>query len=581
MQIHNLQQGSAQWHAHRAQHFNASDAPAMMGCSPYKTRSQLLHELCSGIVPEVDPETQRRFDEGHRAEALARPLAEKIIGEELFPCVGTEGKYSASFDGLTMAEDVAFEHKLLGRRLREVMSDGMAGAELPLDYRVQMEQQMLVSGAGNVLFMASEWAADGTLIEERHCWYVPDAELRAAILNGWAQFERDLAEYVPPQHQQPKPIGATPETLPALRIEVTGMVTASNLDAFKAHAMKVFDGIKTELQTDQDFADAEATVKFLKDVRDRLVGAKQHALSQTETIDLVFRTIDDLIGVSDAKRLTLEKLVKAEKDARRQEIADAAHKRYVDRVLALNGELRGVVTLGIPAALRADIGEAMKGKRTVDTLRDAADTLVAGALAELQALADRYRANHAAMGELRHLVPDFASVGAKAPEDFTALLQLRQHQHAEAEREAAARAETERLAAEREAQRLAEAQRQAQAASELAAAKQSQEGAALSPEAQKLYEAEGAAKFAKAHPAIAQAPAADEPATLPLGELCSRLQFTVTADFLQQLGFTAQRDGSRRLYRESQFPAVCDALVAHIARQRQTFSRNAARAALA
>lgn len=556
-------QGSPEWLAHRAQHFNASDAPAMMGCSPYKTRTQLLDELARGFAADVDAATQKRFDNGHRAEALARPLAEEFIGEPLYPLVGTRGRLSASFDGLTVLEDVGFEHKALNADLVAAFDDMQtiaplhrelaAGKSLPLHYRVQMEQQLLVSGAERILFMASHWDAEGTLIEERHCWYVPDAELRAAILNGWAQFERDLAEYVPPQYQQPKPIGATPETLPALRIEVTGMVTASNLDAFKAHAMKVFDGIKTELQTDQDFADAEATVKFLKDVRDRLVGAKQHALSQTETIDLVFRTIDDLIGVSDAKRLTLEKLVKAEKDARRQEIADAAHKRYVDRVLALNGELRGIVTLGIPAALRADIGEAMKGKRTVDTLRDAADTLVAGALAELQALADRYRANHAAMGELRHLAPDFAAVGAKAPEDFAALLQLRQHQHAEAERQKA----------EREA-----------------AAAQAAAVAAAAPAVTQM-----ASAATRTAPVVSPAPAAvapaDEPATLPLGELCSRLQFTVTADFLQQLGFTAQRDGSRRLYRESQFPAVCDALVAHIARQRQTFGRAAAQAALA
>ena len=76
MQIVSLQQGSPEWLAHRAQHFNASDAPAMMGCSPYKTRTQLLHELHTGVSPEVDHYTQRIFDNGHRFEALARPLAE-------------------------------------------------------------------------------------------------------------------------------------------------------------------------------------------------------------------------------------------------------------------------------------------------------------------------------------------------------------------------------------------------------------------------------------------------------------------------------------------------------------------------
>ena len=118
MKTHNLVQGSPEWHAHRSTHFNASDAPAMMGCSPYKTRTELLHELKTGIAPTVDAATQRRFDEGHRIEALARPLAEEIIGEVLYPVVGSEGELSASFDGLTMDESIDFEHKSLNAELR-------------------------------------------------------------------------------------------------------------------------------------------------------------------------------------------------------------------------------------------------------------------------------------------------------------------------------------------------------------------------------------------------------------------------------------------------------------------------------
>ena len=53
MKILDLIQGSPEWLAHRATHFNASDAPAMMGCSPYKTRAQLLREMHTGVVPEV------------------------------------------------------------------------------------------------------------------------------------------------------------------------------------------------------------------------------------------------------------------------------------------------------------------------------------------------------------------------------------------------------------------------------------------------------------------------------------------------------------------------------------------------
>src|SRR5690606_15354532 len=147
MQIHDLTQGSPEWLAYRANHFNASDAPAMMGESPYKTRSALLHELHTGVSPEVDAATQRRFDDGHRYEALARPLGEEIIGEDLYPIVGSDGKLSASFDGLTMDESTGFEHKSLNDELRAVMTPNCTGTDLPVFYQIQMEQQCMVSGA--------------------------------------------------------------------------------------------------------------------------------------------------------------------------------------------------------------------------------------------------------------------------------------------------------------------------------------------------------------------------------------------------------------------------------------------------
>ena len=108
MQEHKIIQGTPEWHKFRARHFTASDAPAMMGESPYKTRDDLLREKATGVAVDVSEETQRRFDDGHRFEALARPLAEKIIGEELYPVVGSNCKFAASFDGMTMLGDVIF-----------------------------------------------------------------------------------------------------------------------------------------------------------------------------------------------------------------------------------------------------------------------------------------------------------------------------------------------------------------------------------------------------------------------------------------------------------------------------------------
>ncbi|WP_333708445.1 YqaJ viral recombinase family protein, partial [Ottowia beijingensis] len=280
MKILNLVQGSPEWYAHRATHFNASDAPAMLGCSPYMTRSELLHRMHTGITPEVDPATQRRFDEGHQAEQLARPLAEEIIGEELAPLVGVSGRYSASFDGVTMMGDVAFEHKLLGQRLRDAMHEGCTGADLPLDYQIQMEQQCMVSGCERVLFMASKWVkdeyADGEFVPEdyRYCWYTPNLELRARIIAGWDQFAADLAAYVPTEAAAPV-VPAPMESLPAVVVQVQGALTvAGNLPAFGQALRDFIARIPARPATDQQFADAEAACKALKKAEDALTQAE-------------------------------------------------------------------------------------------------------------------------------------------------------------------------------------------------------------------------------------------------------------------------------------------------------------------
>lgn len=451
MIYHDFVQGSPEWFAHRREHFNASDAPAMMGCSPYKTRAELLHELHTGIAAEVDERTQRRFDDGHRFEAMARPLAEEIIGEELYPTTGSDGKLSASFDGLTMDGSVAFEHKTLNDDIRERCTDD--GIDFAMHHRVQMEQQCMVSGALRVLFMASLWEGE-TLAEKREGWYESDPDLASKIRAGWEQFAADLAEYTPPEVVE-KVSGAAPETLPALRIEVTGMVTSSNMDAFKAHALAVLAGINRELTTDQHFADAKTTVKWCSEVESRLAAAKDHALSQTTSIDELFRTVDDVSAEVRRVRLELDKLVKVREVQIRQEIAEGGRKALDAHVAALNKRLGGNYMPG----QHADFAGAIKGKRTIESLRNAVDTTLAHAKIAASEVADAIDANLKAAAELKagDLLPDLRALVLKSPEDFRTTVKLRIAERDQRE-QARQEAERERIRAEERAKAEKEAQ---------------------------------------------------------------------------------------------------------------------------
>ncbi|MFS6825721.1 hypothetical protein, partial [Staphylococcus aureus] len=150
----------------------------------YLKRSDLLEQRATGIYPEVTPELQRIFDAGHAAEAAARPIAEKIIGDDLSPLVASavvDGiLLGASFDGITLDGKFTFEHKLINAELREALGRG----EIPKAYWPQMEQGLLITGASLCLFMAS----DGTEENCLHAWYEPNLQLRQRLLRGWQTF---------------------------------------------------------------------------------------------------------------------------------------------------------------------------------------------------------------------------------------------------------------------------------------------------------------------------------------------------------------------------------------------------------
>ncbi|TQL87379.1 YqaJ viral recombinase family protein [Delftia sp. HK171] len=565
MQIVNLTQGSPAWHQHRAQHWNASDAPAMMGCSSYKTRSELVRELATGISPEADAATERRFADGHRFEALARPLAEEIIGEELSPCVGTEGKLSASFDGLTFMNDTAFEHKSLNDRLRAAMVEGCTGADLPLQYQVQMEQQAAVAGCERILFMATKWAPDGTLLEQLQCWYTPNPELRAQILAGWEQLALEVAAYVPAESGAAPVVAESVESLPAVAVQLQGcLALVSNLDKVAVAVRAFIDGMVAKPATDQEFADAEAECKALKKGEEAMKAAVANALAQVSDVEAFTRTANDLADLMRTTRLAREKLVAAEKESRKAEIVASAQSNLDQHIAALNQQRLGANWI---PRVAGGFAEAIRGKKSLDNMRDAIAVVLTNAKADANALAGRLEANRQHLrqddGDSIALFADFAAVGGKAPEDFQALAALRIGQHRQDE---AKRLEAERARIRQEEQQRADAEAreklaQANAQAQAGIAEGREAGALSAPLLDDLSAAashvhdsgvaaldtQQAISTAQASSAAA-APAAEEAgATITLGQLNAQLKaenlsVKVSAETLDDLGLPYRKE---------------------------------------
>lgn len=450
MKIVNVIQGSDEWHEVRSNHNTASEAPVMASKSKQMKRNELLYAKYTGESKEVSWWVQRfLFDKGHAAEAAARPIAEEIIGQELYPVTGISEdhpKLLASLDGCTMLEDVIFEHKLWNEDLAASVRSG----SLAEHYLVQMDQQLLVSGAEKCLFMVS----DGTRENCVWCWHYPSQERFDRLVAGWNQFDNDLAAYQPVE-QKVAPQGEAPDELPVLRIDLTGAVTASNLPDFKAQALAVIEAISTQLVTDKDFADAEKTVKFLDKGEKQLEASKKSALEQTASIDELFRTIDELNAKMRDKRLALNKLVKAEKENRRLDIQRQAEGNFT-------AWLRSEVVSPVTPAHSLDVAGAMKGKKTIASLQAAADDEVARAKVEAQQDAKRLASNakllEAQAEGYDFLFADRDQLIQKPADDLAATIKARIADHKEREQQRQD-AERERIRQEEEAK----AQQQEQA----------------------------------------------------------------------------------------------------------------------
>lgn len=451
---HNLIQGSHEWAEYRRNHFNASDASSMLGISSYKSRNELLKEMATGLQKEVPTSIQKIFDDGHRFESQMRPIAEKIIGDDLYSPVMSllvNGlRLSASFDGLTLLEDVAWEHKTLNQKLKKSLTVG----QIPDEYKPQLEQQLLVSGAEKCLFMAS----NGTEEEALHAWYKSDPNLKQALIDGWAQFAKDLEAF----EVQPEPelieVKQAP-SLPALRISVTGMVNSSNLDAYRQAAFAVIESVNTKLVTDQDFADAEEAVKFFSKSEKELADGKKAILGQTASIDDVFRMIDEVSEAMRQKRLFLDKLVKQQKETIKLGIISSANEALA---AFWNAETKGIQHAGL-CPIKADFAGAIKGLKTISSLENAAATELANAKIEANKLISRLKINTAVFekeaSQHKFLFSDLASLIYKEDGDFRSVVLLRIADH-EAREQARLEAERERIAEQERAKAQAEVERE-------------------------------------------------------------------------------------------------------------------------
>lgn len=457
--LENAPQGSAAWHAARAAHFCASEASAAMGVSKYTTRDQLLRQKATGLTEEVNPAKQRLFDAGHEAEALARPIAEGIAGTEFYPVVATREvdglPLLASFDGIDLMDEVVWENKLLNQKLVQQVQAG----DLDPHYYLQLEHQLLVSGAARALFTTSDGTPEGT----HSLWYESKPERRAQLIAGWKQFQQDLAGYQAPAAKAAPVVADAMESLPAVSVRLDGkLAVVSNLPDFTTALRAFIERIPEKPETDLDFANAESACKALKRAEDALTAGEDAALGEMVDFEAMRRQVRDLKDLARTTRLATEKLVAARKEQIRGEIVASGVARYQAHIESLNASLGRNYMPRLPV----DFGGAVKGKRTVESLRGAVNDELARAKIAAGEVAQNIQTNlnllREKAGAHAFLFADTASLVLRDPEFVALAIASRIAEH-EAAESARLEREREKIRIEEEVKATAQARAEAQA----------------------------------------------------------------------------------------------------------------------
>src|SRR5687768_5836936 len=419
---HALQQGSDEWHQFRLEHFGASEAAPMLGLSSKVKRTELLHMKHTGSAKEFSDWVQKNIlDYGHEVEALARPIVEEIFGIDLYPVTCSLGRLSASCDGLTLCETIAFEHKQWNEGLAASVRDEI----LPEEFMPQCQQVLMVTGAEKLIFVVS----DGTRERMVSMGVFPDQEWFARIQAGWEQFAKDLAAYIPVVHPE-KPEAEAVMQLPALSIQSSGHISIiSNLDLFGQKLNEFVGGLDLEPTDDQGFANAEAAVKTLQKAQDALEAAEASALAQAADVDQMRRTVALYADTARKARLMLEKMVKARKEQIKTAALTKTRKAFAEHLASLEAEIEPLRML----LQEPPFVEAAKNKRTLASLHDALDTALANAKIVANDIAAGFRIKLAWYKEnakgYEFLFADLQQIIFKELADFQLLVQNRITQH--------------------------------------------------------------------------------------------------------------------------------------------------------
>lgn len=180
---------SEDWHEWRKKGLGSSDAPVIMGVSPWSTPYKLWETKIGLTKPNFSNYATQR---GHELEPVARAQYELETGVAMPATLAVHESYSwlrASLDGWDDLTKTVLEIKCPGKDDHETAVNG----KVPDKYYPQLQHQLLVTGAKMVHYYSFD-GNKGVLVE-----VFPDLEYIDKLFNTELAFWKLVETKTPPE----------------------------------------------------------------------------------------------------------------------------------------------------------------------------------------------------------------------------------------------------------------------------------------------------------------------------------------------------------------------------------------------
>lgn len=542
------EQGSPEWLANRRTTFNASELAAAMGIHPNIIRNELIRLYARGTEIEYSDYVKNViFPNGHRVEKIIRVLAEKNFDEDFIPKVfALDGKYSCSLDGQTIIGDRNLEIKQYAKELYESVANGI----LPDHHKPQVQQGLWITGAELTIFAVSSEDEQSFVSME----VFPDHAFIDTIPRIWAKFKEDYENYTDIEQVSFLSDVEKDDRLPVVKLSSGGISVASNIKAWFSVKKQAFEKLP-------EIIDAESIGEFqtTKDNFEVALPLIQHLRKGLEeNAKPLVDVIDELISIEKYLKKCVSHCSNTLTEFRRsirQKACDEATEDFWAYVEQKNQGFPVRIDVLVP-----DFMACCNRTKNHDSLGSAIGAELMNAKIEVDKIAEVLHEKitwYSSVADgCQHLFSDLQEIIYKDDEHFMLLVTTRIEQHK--------KAEADRLTAKREQDEAEKMMADVHNASPIPdQAPPLAQPAAQQEQIQEPIQEQPAEKVIAASNDESPIPQRGEP-TLKLGDINSRLGFTVTCDFLGSLGFDAHSVGAKKLYHEDDFPLICGAIVKHI-----------------